>query len=143
MSHLDVLHQWIGMFHRIIERFESRNFDHFDILIRSEDLASVCVAILALTANQSSAQHQASLISFSGLEKLDQVLNQTKTRVLECLNMLLEYALQMNEQVQMNSPIVTKSIAIAHNLIISTRAISTDPALESYMEDETYNELVV
>jgi len=59
------------MFYRIIERFESRNYDHFDALIRSEDLASVCIALLALTANQASPLHQASLISFSGLQKLD------------------------------------------------------------------------
>ena len=41
MSQLDVLHTWTGMFARIIERFESRNFDNFDVLIRSDDLASI------------------------------------------------------------------------------------------------------
>ena len=72
MSQLDVLQAWASMFSRMIEVFESRNFDNFDTLIRSEDLASVLVAIIALTANQGSAQHQNSIISFSGLQKLDQ-----------------------------------------------------------------------
>ena len=57
--------------------------------------------------------------------------------------MLLEYALQMGEQIQLTSPVVTKCIAVAPHLIMSARSISTDPALESYMEDETYSELVV
>ena len=83
------------------------------------------------------------MISFSGLEKLDQILNQTKSNVLESYNMLVEYALQMNENVQMTSPIVTKCIAISPNLIISACTISTDPNLESYIEDETYSEIVV
>ena len=58
MSQLDVLHAWTGMYARIIERFESRQYDNFDILIRSDDLASVFVYIIALTANQNSAKHQ-------------------------------------------------------------------------------------
>ena len=45
------------MFTRLIERFESRNYDHFDIMIRSEDLSSVLISLLALTANQSSARY--------------------------------------------------------------------------------------
>ena len=49
----------------------------------------------------------------------------------------------MSESVQMSSPIVTKCIAVAPHLIMSARTIATDPALESYLEDETYSELVV
>ena len=66
MSQLDVLHTWTGMYGRIIERFESRSYDNFDVLIRSDDLASVFVYIIALTANQNNASHQQSIISFSG-----------------------------------------------------------------------------
>ena len=57
--------------------------------------------------------------------------------------MLLEYALQMSESIQLTSPIVTKCIAVAPHLIMSARSISTDPALESYLDDEMYSELVV
>lgn len=71
MSQLEVLHQWAGMFERLIEKFESRNYDHFDVLIRSDDLASVLVALVALNANQNNATHMNSIISFSGLQKLD------------------------------------------------------------------------
>ena len=51
MSQLEVLHGWAGMFSRLIERFESRNYDNFDVLIRSDDLASVLLALIALHAN--------------------------------------------------------------------------------------------
>ena len=49
----------------------------------------------------------------------------------------------MSEQIQMTSPIVSKCMGVAPQLIISARSIATDPNLESYMEDETYSELVV
>jgi|FrelakmetLWP11LW_1041352.scaffolds.fasta_scaffold213938_1 hypothetical protein len=75
MSQLEVLHAWAGMFARLLERFESRSYDHFEVIIRSDALASVLVALIALTANQTSARHLNSVISFSGLQKLDQLLN--------------------------------------------------------------------
>ena len=80
--------------------------------MRSEDLARVFIELLALTANQASHRYSNSLLSFSGLHKLDQILNQTKIKVLESYNMVIEYALQMSENLQMTSPIVTKCIAI-------------------------------
>jgi len=60
------------MFTRMVEMFESRKYANFDVLIRSEDLASVLLALIALTANKPSVQHQNSIISFSGLHKLDE-----------------------------------------------------------------------
>ena len=66
MDQQEVLQQWTRMFKAVIERFESKNYAHFIVMIRSEDLARVFVEILALTANQGSARYQHSLISFSG-----------------------------------------------------------------------------
>ena len=71
MSQLEVLHSWASMFARLIERLESRNYDNFDVLIRSDDLVSTLVALIALTANQNNPTHTNSVISFSGLQKLD------------------------------------------------------------------------
>lgn len=75
MSQLDVLNAWAAMFTRLIERFESKSYENFDVLIRSEDLASVNLALIALTANKNNAHHFNSVISFSGMQKLDQMLN--------------------------------------------------------------------
>ena len=58
MAQLEVLFQWVCMFARLIEKFESRNYSNFDVFIRSEALSSVFVALIALTANQNSARHQ-------------------------------------------------------------------------------------
>ena len=93
MTQLEVLHSWAGMFKRIIERFESSNYKNFNVIIRSDDLATVMTNLLALTVNQNSALHATSIVSFSGLQKLDQLLNQIKIRVIESQNMLLEYTL--------------------------------------------------
>jgi len=143
MAQLEILHAWAGMFARLIERFESRKYDNFDVLIRSEDLASVLFALIALTANKSNMHHLSSVISFSGLQKLDQILNQTKTKVLESVNMLLEYALQLNENVQVQLPIVNKAISFTPHLIISARSFATYPAMQDLLEDENYSELIV
>ena len=43
MSQLDVLHTWTGMFSRVIERLESKDYENFDVLIRSDDLATVFI----------------------------------------------------------------------------------------------------
>lgn len=110
MSQLEVLHAWAGMFQKLIEKFENRSYVNFDVFIRSEDLASVMISLIALTANQGSALHQHSVISFSGLQKLDSILNQTKGKVIESINMLLEYALQIHESQQTQSPIINKMI---------------------------------
>ena len=63
------------MFCRLVERLESKEYRNFDVLIRSDDLASMLIAGMALTANQGNARHAESLISFSGYQKLDQLLN--------------------------------------------------------------------
>ena len=51
MTQLEVLHSWAGMFKRIIERFESSNYKNFNVIIRSDDLATVMTNLLALTVN--------------------------------------------------------------------------------------------
>ena len=143
MTQLEVLHSWAGMFKRIIERFESSNYKNFNVIIRSDDLATVMTNLLALTVNQNSALHATSIVSFSGLQKLDQLLNQIKIRVIESQNMLLEYTLQLNEAQQTSSPILTKAIAIAPHMVNSACLLCSDPRLEEYLDDEDYPELIV
>jgi hypothetical protein len=54
MSQLEVLHSWAAMFQKLIEKFESRKYANFEAMVRSEDMASVMIALIALTANQGS-----------------------------------------------------------------------------------------
>lgn len=131
------------MFSSLIGNFESRKYQHFDSLIRSEDLAAVLLATIALRDNKASAHHQNSIISFSGFAKLDQLLNICKQRALEGLNMLLDYTLQNNEAVMSASPIVTKMIQTMPHIIHSARAFATDPNLDALLIDEYYSELIV
>ena len=78
MNQLEVLQAWANMFQSLISTFENKKYSNFDVLIRSEDLASVFLQIIALTSNKTSALHQNSVISFSGIAKLDQKLNNVK-----------------------------------------------------------------
>ena len=74
-SYLDVLHEWACMFGRLIERFEKRKFANFNVLLRSEDLSSVMFKLISLTAKQTTTFQDNSLISFSGIQKIDEQLN--------------------------------------------------------------------
>ena len=131
------------MFNRLIERFESNKYANYDVLIRSDDLATVFIAVLALTSNEGNARHASSMISFTGLEKIDHLLNKTKNRVLEASNLLLEYGLSLNDATVQCLPIATQFVAILPHLIDSARLICIDPSLEEYLEDEILSELVV
>jgi len=57
--------------------------------------------------------------------------------------MLIDYALQHNEGVQAQSPIVNKTIACTPHLIMSARCFATDPNLEDLLDEEVYSELIV
>ena len=83
------------------------------------------------------------MISFSGLQKLDELLNNTKGRVLETSSMLLEYGLSLNDATVECLPIATKFIAVTPHLIDSARLFCTDPELEALLEDEILSELIV
>ena len=43
----------------------------------------------------------------------------------------------------MLSPVVTKAVSVMGNLILSARLMACDPALERYLDDTDYSELIV
>ena len=49
----------------------------------------------------------------------------------------------MHEKTQAVSPIVTKSLASVHHMIISACLLATDPNLETLLEDDQYSDLIV
>ena len=57
--------------------------------------------------------------------------------------MLLEYTLQLKEEVQNASPMVNKAHAMMQHLIHSAKVFATDPQLEAYLDDEHYSNLIV
>lgn len=143
LAQLEILHSWASMHHRILERFESSKYQHFQVIMRSGRLSDVLVALIALTANSSDGRHAGSLISFSGLEKLDKLLNQIKVKTFESLNMLLEYIELLKEDQQQTSPFHHKMHALIPQLAASACLLATDERLEDCLEDEDYSELAV
>ena len=57
--------------------------------------------------------------------------------------MLLEFALQSNEEVLEHAPAVNKIFQCVPHLIASACSFGTDPNLEDLLDDEVYAELIV
>jgi hypothetical protein len=87
---LDVMKVWVENVWTTMERFEHKNFFLFDKFASNELFITSMVSILGiLVSNQN--QPQEVLISISGLEKLDNDINNLKVNSLQILNLLIEY----------------------------------------------------
>ena len=73
MGYLDVLLTWATIFERLLDKFESKQYEKYNFFSRSDALASSMVAIIGLTANHNAVNqmHAQSIISISNLAKLD------------------------------------------------------------------------
>ena len=128
MSSLDVLLTWASIFERLTERFESKSYEKYNFLSRSDALSGSMCAILGMTANQYSANtYQAqSIISMTNLAKLDQAINSIKTKILTSYDLILSYCFDQQESVQSNLPFIFKSIGFMPHLLSSLGLFATD-----------------
>lgn len=84
------------------------------------------------------------MISFSGLGKLDLLLNQTKTKVLKCVSLLLAHIFEEMSVEEANmAPMSSKLVVLLPHLIESLALFATDRNLNSLIQDETNSELIV
>lgn len=91
-NQVEVLKQWADVHESIFEKYQDeKSFSFTNVLAKSDTLASVFTALIALNANHNNVRHVNSVISFSGLGKLDLILNETKTKVLKSMSMLLNF----------------------------------------------------
>ena len=123
---------------------EQNNHGFFNIFVRSEALTAVFTSLIALHANHDNINHQVSIISFSGFQKLDSLLNQTKVKVISCIVILLKYIFvdMIVEEANM-APLTTKLVVLLPHLIESARLFAIDPRLNQMLQNEDYSELMV
>ena len=94
-NQIEVLRQWAEVHESICEKCQDENsFEFMNVLAKSDTLASVFTALVALNANHNNPHHATSIISFSGLGKLDHILNETKTKVFKSIAFLLKYVFE-------------------------------------------------
>lgn len=89
-NQVEVLRQWADVHETLLESFsDDKEVDFLTLLAKSDTLASVFTSLIALNANHNNPNHASSIISFSGLGKLDLILNETKTKVFKSIVVLL------------------------------------------------------
>jgi hypothetical protein len=76
-NQVEVLHQWATVHESLLEKYrDEKSYTFLNSFARSESTAAVITALIALNANHNNIDGQAhSIISFSGLGKLDLLLN--------------------------------------------------------------------
>ena len=75
--------------------------------------------------------------------KLDLALNMIKTKVFEAQKIVLDYIFKLEEDKQNNSPHIPKAIAYIPFVTNSLLVFVQDKNYEAYLDDETYENLVV
>jgi hypothetical protein len=144
-NQVEVLKQWADVHESIFEKYQDeKSFSFTNVLAKSDTLASVFTALIALNANHNNVRHANSVISFSGLGKLDLILNETKTKVLKSISMLLNFIFMdmSNEEAQM-APMISKLILLLPHLIDSIALFAMEPNLNNLLLQESNSELVV
>jgi hypothetical protein len=140
-----VIRQWADVHYSLCESYQDeKSYEFSNILAKSDTLASVFTALIALNANHNNPKHANSIISFSGLGKLDLILNETKTKVFSSISKLLSYITDdmSNEEAQM-APLTSKLLVLLPHLIDSAAMFAVDPNLNSMLLEESNSELIV
>lgn len=131
-NQVEVLHQWATVHESLLEKYrDEKSFTFLSSFARSESTAAVITALIALNANHNNLSGQArSVISFSGLGKLDLLLNQTKTKVLKCVSLLLSHVFEeLSQEEANNAPMSSKLLVLLPHLIESLALFATDKNL--------------
>ena len=135
-NQVEVLEQWANIHEAFIEKLQDdKTFSFMNVLARSESTATIFTALLALNANvNNTAGHAQSVISFSGLGKLDKILNETKTKVLKCMSSLTDYIYdEMTTEEAEMAPMSTKLLVLLPYLIESLTLFAKDPNMSSLL----------
>ena len=141
---LMVIQSWVRMHERLLERFESQMHFGFDHFIRSNAYSNAFTSLLGININDESNPAVATLLSFSGLQTIDEQLNTTKSKALECLKMLSEniFSTMSDEQMQ-GVPYTHKLQALTPTLIQTAEFVSTHAEKHAMIQDPVVSEFLV
>ena len=127
----------------ILERWESRKHFGFPVFLQNAPYSAIFTQILGIVV-QTPEQPTHSFISVTGLEKLDNLLNNIKTKALECLNYVYRYMFEnVPNQVKSESPFLPKAVQLCPYIISSLLDLSQRPNIDTLMDDESYHNMLV
>lgn len=84
------------------------------------------------------------MISCTGLQKLDNLLNKVKIKALEFLNQIFRYLFeQVKSKVKESSPFLTRAIQFCPFLIASLISVTSRSDIDELILDENYSDIIV
>lgn len=122
----------------ILERWESKKFFGFNHFTQNTHYSAIFTQILGIIV-QATGQNTQSIISLTGMQKLDHLLNRIKVKALECLNYSYKYLFELvPNSVKAESPFLPRGIQLTPFLVSSLIDIAQRQNIEDLIEDETY-----
>ena len=92
MQKIDLIHSFIKMVFRLLEKLTAKNLfmKTYHSFAESAPLASILVRVFGIGIQIPQSPNNNSVILITGLQNLDNLINQLKTKSLECINYLLK-----------------------------------------------------
>lgn len=91
MQKIDLVGAFIRMMLRVLEKTTARTpyYESYYAFITSPQLASIFIRVQGIGIQIPNSPNNNSLINITGLQTLDNLINQLKTRALQCVNYML------------------------------------------------------
>lgn len=135
LASLATLSQWVKMHEKILERHSEQGCFGFSNWAYSNDYATAFVALLGLNMNAEAESE--CFVAMSGLQQLDNLMNTTKGKAVQCIGYLSDYIFnRMESSDQGRAPLYTKLKALAPALIKSCQVFACHPNMMEMVDEE-------
>ena len=147
MKKIDIVVSFIKMIFRVFEKTTSKGVYHkcYYDFVKSPTLSSILVRVFGINIQIPNSPNNNSVIQITGLQVLDNVINQLKTKSLECINLMLkkkdntcEALIKTNEHQVINGQMNLVPILIQSLILLGQRS-----DLEQLLEEDTISNFVV
>lgn len=137
---LELITVWMCMHCRVLESLESHDFFGYTYFSKSNSYSTIVTQVLGLKINDSGS----TMMSLSGIEKLDQQLNLIKTKTFEFIRQILDYSFNKIETEHRSVvPLTHKISGLAPLMIQTAHQFATSPQLDQKLLDDGMSEFII
>lgn len=144
---LEVVNEWMILHVNTMEKWDSKKNFGYQLMTQSGGYANSLAKILSISFpinGQAQIHSSATLISVTGIAKLDSIINKVKHRAHEYLNYVYRYLFEkVHASVKAQSPFLAKGIQFCPYLINSIMHFSTRPDFDEVTDNDTFSELII
>lgn len=103
MNSLEIIFNWVKIHYNAFERYQSKKYFGFQLFSSSVEYCNIFKNILGLHVAHPNQTNQ-TILSLTGLEKLDNQLNLIKGKAMESINMVFKYTVDQSTPQKLASP---------------------------------------